>query len=77
MTARFTLSRARDGYWQWCARPPGNDSVYGGFETAQAAYDDALRQLGPPPAPGYTMRDKLDDIATAHQWRHDGRGYTP
>lgn len=25
----------------------------------------------------YTTRDKLDDIAGAHQWRHDGRGYTP
>jgi hypothetical protein len=27
--------------------------------------------------PSYTMRDKLDDIAGTHQWRHDGRGYTP
>jgi hypothetical protein len=36
----YRVSRARDGYWQWCW-VAGADSVYGGFESAEAASADA------------------------------------
>jgi hypothetical protein len=28
-------------------------------------------------AEAYTARDKLDDLAICHRWRHDGRRYAP
>ncbi len=53
----FTTSVGRDGFWQWCAKPPGNDSVYGGFETEEAAIRDAetvfTPTLRPVPGPGF------------------------
>jgi hypothetical protein len=42
---KFTTQEAKDGYWQWCAKPPRGDHVHGGFESEYAACADALRWI--------------------------------
>lgn len=39
-----SFQQDKDGYYQWCAKPPMGDSVYGGFEDKTSAILDFFKQ---------------------------------
>lgn len=41
---QIRIWRGDGGFWNWCAAI-GADSVYGGFESYTAAFDDAAKTL--------------------------------
>ena len=51
---RYKTSQGKDGLWQWCA-VSGADSVYGGFETKEAAEADAAKMYPPGRVPYYLV----------------------
>ena len=44
----FNVWQDKSGLWNWCAKPPGADSVYTGFESRERATQDAIKFLWVP-----------------------------